>query len=580
MTDLLTIPDKAGRAIVESGAMFACPLLGTDRFVRFCRDRGLDLDRERLIRLERLGLFAPVFRVRTPKKPAAQFRIPPSKGNNWFTKRWAHDMTAVPQNHDVPEHKNRTREGYYSTFQVDHLYLVLTELTLHVPLDSYLDRDASAPIDWQKHGTRWMEYAQTCSADLREHHYRRAVALLCQHISNRYFPETQTDMRTVQVRRAHSSDAWIVIHAHDWDWDREARRWDPTQTEKLYGLTPEKLRHAYRGLSMDQARCDPIRHWYQLTQFISIHERRKLRGDALRAETMRAGAHMLRLLHRDLYGKDLPHSNEVGASIVNHVPELDARRDVRRHLELVANRFGVNPQPKLSLIVEGLSEEAAVTRIFESYYGVHPGKYGIEIIVLGGVGAATGSKRGDRFGAILRLIDYLHHHQTFAFLILDNENYATRLKAKAKAARSIHGDRRYVTRPEYIRIWKDSFEFDNFSCTEIAIALTELAGGVATFGVRDVAGARRDPNSGAALKSLYKKKANYGLQKVKLARFLVDTMMAPTARRNIESRPIITILNRVELLAVRNHLPTTQRVRDANQTSRFPTETRREVPTS
>ena len=62
---------------------------------------------------------------------------------------------------------------------------------------------------------------------------------------------------------------------------------------------------------------------------------------------MRHGAHMLRLLFRDLYGEDLPHPNEVGASIRNHVPELEARRDVRRHLELIANRFGVNPQPKL-----------------------------------------------------------------------------------------------------------------------------------------------------------------------------------------------------------------------------------------
>jgi len=320
---------------------------------------------------------------------------------------------------------------------------------------------------------------------------------------------------------------------------------------------------------MDQARCDPIEHWYQLTQFISIQERRKLKGDALRAETMRAGAQMLRLLNLDLYGQDLPHPNEVAGGPANPVPELDARRDARHHLELVTNRFGVNPQPRLSLVVEGSSEETAVTRIFEAYYGVHPGKYGIEIIVLGGIGAATGRKKEDRFGAIIRLIDYLHHHQTFAFLILDNENYAADLKAKAKDAKSIHGSRRYVTRPEYIRIWKDSFEFDNFSCAEIAAALTELARGVVEFSVSDVANAKRDRNSGAALKALYQQKANYGLNKVKLARILVDTMMLPKTRRNIENRPIIRTLNQVERLATRNHLPTTLRTRDANQASGF-----------
>lgn len=569
MTNLLTIPRKAGRMIVEDGAMIACPLLGTSRFLRFCADRGLAIDRERLIRLERLGLFAPVFRVRTPRKPTAPFVIPTSKKNNWFTKRWAYDTTAVPQSHDVPEYTDPTREGYYSVFQVDHLHLVLTELNLQVHLDSYLDRHAGQLIDWQKTGDRWMRLAATSAASLRDHRHRRAVALLCQHISNRYFPQTQTDMRTMQIRHGRSSDAWTAVHWPDWDWHREARRWDPKKTETLYGLTPEKLQHAHRGLAIVQASCDPIERWYQLTQFISIHERRKLKGDALRAETMRDGAHMLRLLHKDLYGDDLPHPNEVAVGMVNHIPELEVRDDTRRYLELVANRFGINPQPRLSLIVEGQSEEAAITRIFETHYGAHLGQYCIEIITLGGVGAATGNKKEDRFRAIVRLIDYLHHHQTFAFLVLDNENYAHKLKAQVRKAKSIHGDRRYVTRPEYIRIWRDSFEFDNFSCTEIAAALTKLARGSSVFDISDVAGAKNSPNSGAALQDLYRAKTNYGLNKIHLAGILVNIMNSPQTRRKIENRPIIAMLNRVERLAARNYLPTTQRGRDANQTSKF-----------
>jgi len=76
---LLTLPVNAGRAIVEAGAVIACPLLGTDRFIKFCRERGLSINRERLFRLERLGLFAPVFRVRTPKKDTQPFYIPVRK---------------------------------------------------------------------------------------------------------------------------------------------------------------------------------------------------------------------------------------------------------------------------------------------------------------------------------------------------------------------------------------------------------------------------------------------------------------------------------------------------------------------
>ncbi len=188
---------------------------------------------------------------------------------------------------------------------------------------------------------------------------------------------------------------------------------------------------------------------------------------------------------------------------------------------------------------------------------------------MGSVSVATGNRKDDRFSAIIRLIDYLHHHQTFAFLILDNEGYAKKLEKALRHRKSIHGDGRYVTRRDYIRLWKHSFEFDNLSCTEIAAALTKLAHGTAEFNVRDVGDARGACHPGSALKTLYRKRAKDELDKIRLAGILVDTIMSPRSRRKIENRPIVKILDRVELLAARNHLPTTQRARDANQVSRF-----------
>ena len=464
--------------------------------------------------------------------------------------------------------RTRRKKGYYSIFQIDHLAMVLAGLTLHLHLDSYLESDRDEPADWQRDGARWLRYARDRETGLREHQHRRAVALLCQHVSNRYFPHTQSDMRTRRIKSGTFSDRWIVVHSHHWDWHDHARQWDPMSAERFYRLTRNKLLHAYEGLAIAQESCDPIANWYPLTQFISLHERSKLKGDALRAETLRAAAHMLRFLHKDLYNEDLPHPNEVTGTVVNHFPELEIRHDVRRYLEFVSNRFGVNPQPKLSLFVEGRSEEVAVMQIFGEYFGAHPGTYGIEIIVLGGVDAATGSKE-DRFRAIMRLVDYLHHHQTFAFLVLDDERYARRLKAAAERMSSIHTDQRFVTRPEYVRVWKNSFEFDNFSCTEIATALNELAHGGATFTMKEVATARDGDNSGAALKELYLQRTGDTLDKPELSKILARNMFSPSARRNVEHRPIVRILRRVAVLAARNPLPTTQRTSDANQASKF-----------
>ena len=89
--------------------------------------------------------------------------------------------------------------------------LVLSAVNLHIQIDSYLDRPAGEPIDWQEAGDRWMRHMEISATGLRDHQHRRAVALLCQHISNRYFPQTQTDMRTMQIQRGLFSDAWVVV---------------------------------------------------------------------------------------------------------------------------------------------------------------------------------------------------------------------------------------------------------------------------------------------------------------------------------------------------------------------------------
>src|SRR3546814_3510340 len=105
--------------------------------------------------------------------------------------------------------------------------------------------------------------------------------LLCQFISNRYYPQTQGDQRTIQVSHGAYSDRWISVNTTSWDWTDYARRWRPSQAERLFRLTPEKLRHAYEGLAIAQQSCDPMASWYQLIQFITVSERRKLKGDSL-----------------------------------------------------------------------------------------------------------------------------------------------------------------------------------------------------------------------------------------------------------------------------------------------------------
>lgn len=169
--------------------------------------------------------------------------------------------------------------------------------------------------------------------------------------------------------------------------------------------------------------ADPIFGWWNLARFVRVAKRDRIKGDALRAVTLREMAHLMRLFHREAFGTDLRPLGEVGRQIYKRVPDVDPDRDPMRALELVANDFGVSGKPQLVLFVEGPTKLAVLPAIFERLLSAPASRHGIEFSNLGGVGNIAGGKENP-FSAIWRLVDYLHHHQTLAFVLLDNEGFA------------------------------------------------------------------------------------------------------------------------------------------------------------
>src|SRR5690606_33707060 len=138
------------------------------------------------------------------------------------------------------------------------------------------------------------------------------------------------------------------------------------------------------------------------------------------------------------------------------------------------------------------------------------------------------------------------------FILLDNENNAKELKVEAARSHSIFGRRLRIRRPEYIRVWRRSFEFDNFSNTETAAALSEITGRRGRFRVAEVAACRTMNDPGSALGRLFKDKMDYGLPKIPLSAILVAIMLAPSSRKAIGNRPIVRVLERILALAAKN----------------------------
>ena len=293
-------------------------------------------------------------------------------------------------------------------------------------------------------------------------------------------------------------------------------------------------------------------------------KRNRLRGEALRARTYHELAEMLRLLSLDLFDKDLGPPEDRFTTIITPVPELEVRENPRKHLEYVINQYGLNPQPRVTLFVEGESEVAFVETAFERLFGYHHGVCGLEIVNLKGVDNAAGSGRKDRFGAIFLLVDYLHDHQVPSFLVLDREGRAMDLKRAAQKRKSLYGYRKFAIPAGRIKVWQRNFEFDNFSDTELANALSKCTDGRVHFSSRDVKDVReRWPKSN--LSELFKGRADRGLNKPQLARILAEVVVSPATRRSVDSRPIVKLLVRVVEFASQNHPPIFKSTWERNQ---------------
>src|SRR3546814_18227913 len=72
-------------------------------------------------------------------------------------------------------------------------------MSLSVSMDGFLEAATTREINWNESGKRWLESFRNHATALRDHEHRRSTALLCQFISNRYYPPTQGDPRTIQV---------------------------------------------------------------------------------------------------------------------------------------------------------------------------------------------------------------------------------------------------------------------------------------------------------------------------------------------------------------------------------------------
>ena len=613
--------------LVENDSFIACPLLPTDNFIQYCKERGLEVSRENLEDLERMGILFPVARIRCPtltvkikysedrnsytllgvledgeqwtgdtKEEYAGFSFEKDYANSWLQQGFLWQPSSrsfTPWSTRWDDEGREETTSYYSIFQCYPLHEILKQIRQKINFGLIVLPDTAKLSRCQKilhffAEQKWgrlsafakrylaasffqlewrVDFCAMNLSFLRDYRSRdESHVLLCQVLANRYFPYTQSDRRTISVpgRGTH-----IPI---DWDWHDYCRTWNARQVLSEVGLTPKDCKKLYERLLFQADWIDPLARWYELVEFVSYEQKKKLKGDALLAQSFYAMAQMVRLFYRDITGEKLPKPTEWGGFDPNKFYGFNVTEDGLRHLEYLANRYHLNPRPRLILVVEGKGEEEQLPRLAWELLG-HPfPDVGVQVYNLNGVGNFAGRKRQEKYGALEKFIDDYHSRQTIVFVLLDNEGQVQSVRKRLLEAQSNTYPSRKITKDEYIHVWDKNIEFDNFRHDEIARAMTKLSKGRYIFTEAEIACCEQATLEKKAdpLKALFSKQTGSGLSKVQLLKVLVDQILAHPEKEFEDGkpkRPLTKIIRQVLKLAALNHQPVTSKIWDHNQRS-------------
>lgn len=573
--------------LIEKEYFILCPFLTADQFISYCKDRSINISRQQLEQFEKLKIFTPIARVKIPKikikveyiengkkykdlgvlkndenwggdlkEEYAHFWFEKSYAKNWFEE----NILWEPSSRDFQDwdnfYDNDKHEfiiSYYSIFQCYTLYNLIRSTEMELRAEWWYKYSSE---DINRITAQISDWAKSVIDSHKKNGTRGEIApIICQILSNRYFPKTQTDQRSINLS--------ISGHYHNWDWYEYCRNWNPHNITEELNLTNKEIKQIHEVLSLDAQFADPLERWYSLVSFISLEQKKKLKGKALLAQLIYSMEHMVRLFYWELTGEKLfPPNENITWKQDNFYGDGVTDNDLQ-YLEFLTNQYHLNPRPKLILIVEGNGEEEQFPRLSKELFGYSFPKMGIEVVNVRGVAGFTGKKGLDRYGSLEKLIDYYHNRQTIVFIVLDDEGRTKTIKNNLINAPSKYYPNRAVTKGEYIHLWdQKTIEFENFSFEEIARAMSEISKGKYIFSLDEISECRRKLQNREAdhLSKLYKEKTGYDLPKPELLKklfgYIIESAKDEFDAEGVPLRPVTKLIHRVLNLASLNHQPT------------------------
>ena len=254
---MVKIPERAGQLILDEVAVRVRPLLAADKFVKFCKDRSLDVSSERLHRLEQFGLLRPLVRVKKLEEGhVLHLDGKPTTYETW--RDYIVESSSPNADYTLPPEEDPGSMAFFSVYQIWELEEILRAVNLNIPLETLLEENLGAKflsqrLEW------WHKTGNESVQRLRRDSRRRAISILGQYLSNRYIPSATTDQRTINTGGStqFGPGGWISFDSDSWDWDDYRRRYDPQAAVRAFGLDDIVLERAHAAVAASVHSLDP-----------------------------------------------------------------------------------------------------------------------------------------------------------------------------------------------------------------------------------------------------------------------------------------------------------------------------------
>lgn len=464
--------------------------LEVDRFIEYCNDRNLKVREENLEYLEKEGIFRPLMRVRD------YYVNNTSELKELYQQGYVDDPC---QRDFVPWEKfYKEKDGdlqkfihtYYHPYQIYFLKQILN-IKLIFTSFSFPQKDD----ELLRNIREWEEFLKKYLDILRNDSKQNKFVELLLFIQNKYLPFVKQPGRIMIIRNICDS-----LNNNE-KLNNIEEKILPKEIAKFLGLEVEDINKYREAVGGQGLSIDPLANWYDLVKYTDYDKRQKLKGNALLAQDFYLISDMLALFLEDLTDKKPLETGSLHDSMRGRGKERFYGKKLnyidRDVLIRILRQYGINPRPRLVLIVEGYTEETALP-IISNAMNIPLERFDIEIVNIRGIDKDLRELIIYHATPDVYQVDkkfHIHPERTKVFILLDREGNKRgwikkfiddpdkEIEAMMRDVLNIIKKRSgksnakineiFLKQTVKHKIWDKSFEYDNFDDDELSQELNK-----------------------------------------------------------------------------------------------------------